>query len=428
MRHFGTDGIRALNECFTENYLQKIALGIASLDKDMTVTIGRDTRVSGHFIENELIKTLTRYGVNVIRVGMVPSPTLAYLTKILNCKFGIMLSASHNPPEYNGIKLFNSSGEKVEEEIELNVESVIDNPVFLEEKEGKVTTFEGNEKYIQYLLGKVKPDLKGIKILLDTANGATSAIAPRLFSLAGAIVTQINGETDGININKDCGATATDCIMREMAKGDFDIGFSFDGDGDRVKCAYKGKLYNGDHIMYVHCKVMKEKNTLVDNVMVSTVMSNLGTERACENSGIRLVRANVGDKHVYRQMKKHGYNVGGEESGHCIFSDYMKTGDGMVTALLTACLNQETSLDLLDDIVEYPSVSDKIMCGKESVKKFNESKEIKEYLANIGRDYRTVVRPSGTEPMVRILVESKDILDAKNKANEIKEFIKERIL
>jgi phosphoglucosamine mutase len=428
MKHFGTDGIRTLNECFTESYLQKIALGIASLEKDITVTIGRDTRVSGLYIENELTKTLIKNGVNVISVGMVPSPTLAYLTQTLNCEYGIMLSASHNPPEYNGIKLFNSSGEKVSEEIELKVESVIDNPIKGYEIQGKVTSFDGNENYIQYLLEKVKPDLKGIKVLLDTANGATSTIAPRLFTLAGAEVTQIKGETDGININKDCGATATDCIMREMAKGDFDIGFSFDGDGDRVQCVYKGKLYNGDHIMYVHSKVMKKKNTLVDNVMVTTVMSNLGTERACEKSGIKLVRASVGDKHVYKEMQKHGYNVGGEESGHVIFSDYMKTGDGMVTALLTACLNLEISLDLLDDIVEYPSVSDKIMCGKESVKKFNESKEIKEYLTSIGRDYRTVVRPSGTEPMVRILVESENLKDAKNKANEIKEFIKERIL
>ncbi|NLL55919.1 MAG: phosphoglucosamine mutase [Clostridiales bacterium] len=428
MKHFGTDGIRALNECFTQSYLQKIALGIASIGKDMTVAMGRDTRVSGRYIESQLLETLTKYGVNVITLGIVPSPTLAYLTSFLRCDYGIMLSASHNPPEYNGIKLFTSQGEKISQELEKKIESVIDNPVPFVAKQGKVTSYSGSDHYIGYLLEKINPDLSGVKVMLDTANGATSIIAPRLFSMAGASVIHINGETDGININKDCGATATDCLMKAMEESDADIGFSFDGDGDRVKCVYKRKLYDGDHIMYVHCKVLKEKNKLKDNVMVSTVMSNLGTERACQRSGIRLVRAKVGDKNVYYEMKKHGYNVGGEESGHVIFSDYIKTGDGMVTALLTACLNKEISIDLLDDIVEFPSVSDQIRCNKENIQRFNGNKEIKEYLENIDNNYRIVVRPSGTEPMVRILVESENLLDAQNKANEIKEFIKERIL
>lgn len=428
MKHFGTDGIRALNEEFSASYLKKIACGIASLGKDLTIVIGRDPRISGEFIENCLIKEMTKYGVNIISAGMVPTPTLAYLTKKLACDYGIMLSASHNPPEYNGIKLFSNKGEKVSEEIELSVERVIDNPIDIELKSGKCSHYNGNEVYIEHLLSMAKPDLKGVNILLDTANGATSIIAPKLFSLAGAKVTQLKGETDGIHINEKCGATVPEYLLSEMAKGDYDIGFSFDGDGDRVMCVYKDKILNGDHLMYVHSKAMKKNNTLKGNAMVGTVMSNLGTERACKRSGINLIRANVGDKYVYREMVQNGYNVGGEESGHVIFSDYVGTGDGMITALLTAMLNKETNLDILDDIVEFPSVSDCIICNKENVKKFRESTEIKEYLENIGEDYRTVIRPSGTEPKIRILVESEKIVDAKNKAQEIKEYIKERIL
>lgn len=428
MKYFGTDGIRALNEIFTDSYLRKIAYGIATLGENMKIVIGRDPRLSGQYIEKVMKTALCDHGLKIISVGMVPSPTLAYLTKFLQCDYGIMLSASHNPPEYNGIKLFNSQGEKVTEEIELKVESGIDNFVKTQQKVGEITYFDGNQEYITHLISMIKPDLNGLRVLMDTANGATSIIAPRLFTLAGAKVTQIKGETDGKHINENCGATVPNFLLQEMEKDDYDIGFTFDGDGDRVMCGYKGKIYNGDHIMYIHCKDMMAKNSLHGNAMVSTVMSNLGTEKACERSGIKLVRANVGDKHVYREMLAKGYNVGGEESGHVIFKDYVNTGDGIVSALLTALLSKRTNIDILDDIVEYPSVTDCIICDKASMKKFNDSAEIKEYLAKIGKDFRTVIRPSGTEPKIRILVESEYSENAKNKAKEIKKFIEEQIL
>lgn len=428
MKHFGTDGIRALNEFFTEAYLEKIALGIASLGKDMTIVIGQDPRVSGKYIEKALTATLTKYGVDVISAGMVPTPTLAFLAKELHCSYGIMLSASHNPPEYNGIKLFSGKGEKVSEQTEADVEKVIENPVTLTQKQGKVSVYDGQKDYIDFVVNSVKADLKGVKVLLDTANGATSIIAPEIFRKAGAKVVQLKSETDGAHINENCGATVPKYLLEEMAKQSCDIGFTYDGDGDRVMCVYKNKIYNGDHLMYVHCKAMKQKNTLAGNAMVGTVMSNLGTEIACKKAGIKLIRADVGDKYVYREMCKNGYNVGGEESGHMIFSDYAGTGDGMLSSLLTAKLNKEISLDKLDDIIECPSVSDCIICNKESVVKFKESKEIKDYLANIGQEYRTVIRPSGTEPKIRILVESEKLENAVNKTKEIKEFIKERIV
>jgi phosphoglucosamine mutase len=428
MKHFGTDGIRALNEKFDEDYLKKVALGIASLGEDMTIVVGRDPRISGQFIENELTKTLTKYGVNIISAGMVPTPTLAFLTKLLKCNYGIMLSASHNPPEYNGIKLFSCKGEKVTEEVENSVEKVIDNPIYPPEKAGKKSQFNGEKEYIDFILSSINTDLSGIKVLLDTANGATSIIAPEIFKLAGAVVVQKKGEVDGIHINENCGATVPTYLLAEMSKSDCDIGFTYDGDGDRVMCVYKNKIYNGDHLMYVHCKAMKEIGTLVKNTMVGTVMSNLGTEKACKKSGINLVRANVGDKYVYREMVKNGYNVGGEESGHMIFSDYVPTGDGIISSLLTAKLNKVKPIDTVDDIIECPSVTDCIICDKKAVNSFKESKKIAEYLGSISSDYRMVIRPSGTEPKIRILVESEKLEDAQNKAKEIKKFIEEIIL
>lgn len=428
MKHFGTDGIRAFNEDFTPEYLEKIALGIASLGNDMTVVLGRDTRQSGLYIESELTKTLNKYGVNVISAGMVPTPVLSFLAKKLGCDYGIMLSASHNPPEYNGIKLFAKNGGKVSEKVELDIEEVIENPRFPKERRGKQSYYDGTNDYIDYVVGKIKPDLKGVKIMLDTANGAASIVAPEMFLRAGAEIVQLKGETDGLRINENCGATCPRFLLEEMKKSACDIGFTYDGDGDRVMCVYKGKIYNGDHLMYVHCRTKILDGTLVENVMVGTIMSNLGTEIACKNHGINLVRANVGDKHVYRIMTEKGYNVGGEESGHIIFSDYHCTGDGLIASLLTAKLNKRIPINELDDIVECPSVTEGIICGKENIKRFNESQEIKQFLSDIDKEYRIVVRASGTEPKIRILVEHMEMEKALGLAKEIKNFIKERIL
>lgn len=426
MKHFGTDGIRALGNVFNEEYLSKIAYGIANLGCKKIV-IGRDTRTSGSFIENKVAEYLSQKGVDVIKAGIIPSPTLAYLTTYLQCDYGIVLSASHNPPEYNGIKLFSSTGEKISEETELIIEKFIETPFYLADKQGSVTEYEGGKHYIDYLIDIIKPDLRGMKIMLDTCNGATTVIAKDLFIRAGADVSVINEERDGININNGCGATVPNCLKNAMKNKNFDIGFSFDGDGDRVICIVNDKKFNGDHIMYVHCKDMIKQNKLNDNVMVGTVMSNLGTEIACKRWGIKLIRTGVGDKKVFQEMKKNNYNLGGEESGHIIFSDYLRTGDGMLSALLTAILHQKVPIDTLDDIVECPSVTDCVMSDKEGINNFNNSKVIKEFLEGIGEKFRIVVRPSGTEPKIRILVESEDLGQAKELASKIKEVISENI-
>jgi len=427
MKHFGTDGIRGKEEIFTEEYLTKIASGLVSIGIKKVI-FGRDPRTSGPRMEKTMAAVLARYGVEVLLAGMIPTPVLSFLTKFYGCDCGVMLSASHNPPEYNGVKLFSSTGSKASEETELAVEKYIDEGGKLPAAEdGSITSVDGAENYINYVLGCLKPDLRGLKVALDTANGATSVIAPQIFERAGAIVRAFNTETDGININNNCGATVPATLLKIVESGDYDIGFTYDGDGDRVMCVSGGKIFNGDHIMYVHCKSMKEKGTLVDNVMVGTVMSNLGTEKACENHGIKLIRTSVGDKCVYREMEKHGYNVGGEESGHLIFTDYMPTGDGILSSVLTAVLDKVKPIKELDDIVEYPSVSDFILCGKEEVEKFKTNPELKRYLSNIDSEYRTVIRPSGTEPKIRILVEAESSEKARAKCAEIKKFIEEKI-
>ena len=307
LHHFGTDGIRMKNEVFTPEYLKKIAYGIIYLKHSMTIVIGRDPRLSGKYIEKELIKHFIASGVEVINVGMVPTPTLAFLTNLYGADYGIMLSASHNPPEFNGIKLFNSDGEKVSEETEFNVEKIIDDKNYLPQKgNGKIIIKNGDNDYIDYVINKINPDLKGVKVIIDTANGATSDIAPKLFERAGATITQLKNETDGININNNCGATKIEFLQNEMAKGNYDIGFAYDGDGDRVKCIANGKIFDGDHLMYCHSKDWMEQNKLPDNAMVGTIMSNLGTEKACKKNGIKLMRVGFGDKFVLREMISKG--------------------------------------------------------------------------------------------------------------------------
>lgn len=429
MKHFGTDGIRLKAEKFTEEYLRKIALGIAYLPECSKVIIGRDTRVSGEYMESILAQVIAENGAEVLLAGMVPTPCLAYLTKFYGCDYGVMLSASHNPPEYNGVKLFQSNGSKVDSATEEAVERSIDSGIMLLRYTFPVIKrVDGARHYEDYLIERVKPDLKDLKVAMDCSNGATSIIAPEIFRRAGATVGAFFTETDGINVNCGCGATVPSNLKEIMTGGDYDIGFTYDGDGDRVMCVKNNKIFNGDHLMYVHCKDMLRNGTLVKNTMVGTVMSNMGTEKACLKARINLVRTGVGDKYVYREMLKSGYNVGGEESGHIIFSDIMPTGDGILASLLTAVLNVKKDIYKEDDIVECPSVSDAVICDKEGMEKFGKDKEIAEYLSNIEEEYRTVIRPSGTEPKIRILVECEDGEKAKIKAREIKKFIEERVL
>ncbi len=429
MSHFGTDGIRAKATEFSAEYLYKIADAASAELPKSKVVIGRDTRISGPFIETELANRLAQKGAEVIIAGMTATPTLAYLTKLLGADFGIMISASHNPPEYNGIKFFSSSAEKISDEREKAIEFFIDNPKEMPDVRvpKKVSYFFGDGEYIDFLIRSLNPDIAGMTICLDCANGATANIAPTLFKKLGAKVTVHNSNTCGKDINEGCGATKPEFLMQKMEEEAYDIGFSYDGDGDRLMVAENGKLFNGDHLMYVHARSMKQKGTLKHDTIVATIMSNMGTEAACKKSGLKLLRTPVGDKFVHREMIKNGYNIGGEESGHIIFSDYMKTGDGILASLLTAMLAKEVSLTSLDDIKEYPKAIESYMCDKAAAQRFYTDEAIQDYLQNLDFEGRAVVRPSGTEPKIRILVEAADKQLADQKANEIKEFLIRRL-
>ncbi|MDD4315875.1 MAG: phosphoglucosamine mutase, partial [Clostridia bacterium] len=416
-------------EAFTMAYLHRIADAALAVYPAAKIVLGRDTRQSGPFIENELAKRFSEKGATVVVAGMTATPALAYLTKLLGGDLGIMISASHNPPEYNGIKFFSSTAEKISDKAEKDIEFFIDNPKTLPEssRAASITYYDGDDDYIDFLIKSLKPDVKGLRICLDCANGATAHLAPALFTALGAAVTVYNKNTGGEDINEGCGATRPDFLLNKMNEGEFDIGFSYDGDGDRIMVAQSGKLFDGDHLMYVHARNMKRKGTLKRDTIVATVMSNMGTEVACKSRGITLVRTPVGDKYVHREMMKSGYNIGGEESGHIIFSDYMKTGDGILASLLTAMLAVETPLTELDDIVEYPKATMSYMCDKAAAQRFYDDEEIQNYLNGLDFEGRAVVRPSGTEPKIRILVEAADRELAEQKANEIKELLIRRL-
>lgn len=428
MGHFGTDGIRKKAVDFTKEYLEKIADGIVSLGKK--IVIGRDPRESGEEISRVLCARMVARGAEVIDVGMVPTPCLSFLTVVFCADYGVMLSASHNPPEYNGVKLFASDGSKASEEEEKAVEKVIDEGIaYTEEEKGSFRKEpDAYKKYIDHLIERLRPDLTGTTVFLDTANGATSIIAPEVFRRAGATVLCFNAETDGKRINVGCGATAPSFIVGGSNDRAVDLAFAYDGDGDRVMAAKYGKLYDGDKIMYLCAKDMAARGTLNKNVVVGTVMSNMGTEIAMKKAGVTLVRADVGDKYVAREMRKNGYNLGGEQSGHILFFDYAPTGDGILSSLVFAMLDKKVDLPGYDEITDYPAVNDCILCTEEEKKKFLLLEgEIRAYLARLS-DCRTVVRPSGTEPKIRILAEAATEEVAKRRAEEIKNYITEMIL
>ncbi len=429
MNHFGTDGIRGMADIFTKEYLNKIIKAALMVKPRAKFVIGRDTRESGEKIEEGLTSAILKYGGKAIIAGMTATPILAFLTKELSCDFGIMISASHNPPEYNGVKFFDRAAEKISDEIESKIDYNIDNladlPIYNCQNEKEY--YYGDKDYVNYLIQTLKPNIKDMKICLDCSNGSASAVAPELFSMLGAKVHVFNKETTGKNINKGCGATQPHFIARATQESNCDIGFAYDGDGDRLIAYSKGKVFNGDHIMYMHGLIMKKYGELKKNTIVSTVMSNMGMEIACKNAGIELVRTNVGDKFVYRNMVDNGYNVGGEESGHLIFRDYMNTSDGILASLLTAILANQYSLIELNDIKEYPKAVDFYKCMGDESKRFYQDNELQDYLNDLRFSGRAVVRPSGTEPIIRILVEAEDKTLAEDKAKEIKSVITRRL-
>ncbi len=421
-KYFGTDGIRGIaNHTLTPELSFKLGRVLGHVlridDDNVNLLIGRDTRISGELLEYALISGLLSAGANVMRLGVVSTPGVAFLTKSLNAKAGIMISASHNPYPDNGIKIFGSDGFKLTDEMELEIERLIDAKDELErpinDRIGIVDNyFEGQHKYLSYLQKSIDHSFDNMKIAIDCANGATSFLAPHLFANLGAEVMLINNNPNGININVDCGSTHIETLRQFVLGNQADIGLAFDGDGDRlIVVDEKGHIVDGDYILYVLGSYLKDKGKLKDNTIVTTVMSNVGYYKALEENGIKSVQTKVGDRYVLEEMLKNDYNLGGEQSGHIIYLDYSSTGDGLLTAiqLINILIEKKVSLsELTQNMVSYPQVLKNVKVkDKEEVLNNQQLKnKIEEVNQILGNEGRVLVRASGTEALIRVMVEA----------------------
>jgi len=439
---FGTDGIRGIanREPITAEVIFHIGRAGAYLFKDEVnpkILIGRDTRISGDMLEAALIAGICSAGVDVLRVGIAPTPVVAYLTRAYHANCGIVISASHNPFDHNGIKYIRGDGFKFsdleEEEIErIYFENHSKNEWPTKKNIGRVKELsEGEEKYIDYIKSTLpsKFTLKRYKIVLDCANGASYLIVPRVFTELGAEIITINDKPNGININFNCGSVHPASLKKEVLRQKADLGFSYDGDADRVIAVdEKGNIVDGDQTMAICALNLIKKGQLPNKTVVTTLMSNIGFDKIIEKSGGKVIRTNVGDRYVLEMMNKVKAALGGEQSGHIIFSQYSTTGDGLLTSLQLLKVLQEEgkSLSSLASVMEkYPQtilnlkVKNKIQFFK-NIRIEEIIKKIEKELDGKGRIY---VRPSGTEPLIRILLEAED----KDKLEKISQDLREVI-
>lgn len=422
---FGTDGMRGLAyEELSEKVAFEVGNALGRIQEDAKVLIGRDTRSSGVDLSAAFIDGLTTAGGKAMDVGVMPTAGVAYLTKKHGCDYGIVISASHNPPKYNGIKVFDRQGYKVAKDIEKLIESNLGKDSCIREKGERIKYWQGEQEYIDFLVKK-GADLSGMKILLDCSNGATGKIAPAVFKSLGACVTVINDSFDGRLINQDCGAVNAH-LLKEKAKG-FDATFSFDGDGDRLIALDEvGNIVDGDKNLYIIGKNLKEQGKLDGNLVVGTIMTNMGIENAFKAMGADFVREDVGDKYVLRKLLEKGGALGGEGSGHTILLRESSTGDGVQTAVVIANVMKQRgkSLSELAEVEIYPQitksieVSDKAIVCKQSVKA-----ALEEIAGQLGDGGRVVVRASGTESKIRIMAECRDVERAKGIVNKLTNLI-----
>lgn len=420
--YFGTDGVRGIaNKELTPELAFKLGrLGGYTLTKGVQkpkVLIGRDTRVSGHMLEGALVAGLLSIGAEVMRLGVISTPGVAYLTKATSAEAGIMISASHNPVEDNGIKFFGPDGFKLmdaqENEIEMLMESEDSLPRPVGADIGVINDyFEGGQKYLSFLKESVDNEFEGLQIAIDCAHGATSSLATHLFADLEADIFSIGSSPDGLNINDGFGSTHPEALQNFVTEKGADIGLAFDGDGDRlIAVDEKGHIVDGDQIMYICGKYMNDKGVLRHDTVVSTVMSNIGFYKALEKNGMRSDKTAVGDRYVLEEMLKGGYNLGGEQSGHIIFLDYNTTGDGMLTAIQLVNVMKETGKklsELAGDMEIYPQVlkNVKVTDKKSALTNPKIQEVINKVETEMNGEGRVLVRPSGTEPLVRVMVEA----------------------
>ncbi len=445
---FGTDGVRGIvNRDLTPELAYKLGhIGAHVLtgevnNKKAKVVIGKDTRISGDLLESAITAGFLSMGVDVVSLGVIPTPAVAYLTRYLGADFGIVISASHNPAEYNGIKFFNSEGYKLSDEVENKIEEYILNHGDVDNRvEGKdvgLIVHDENAvgEYISFLKTTLDCDFKSFKIAVDAGNGAAYKVAPKLLQELGADVFIINNQPDGININDDCGSTNPQKVVELVKETKADIGLSFDGDADRlIAVDEKGNIVDGDHIMAICAANLKKHGRLKNNTVVGTVMSNMGFEIAMKEQGLNVKRTKVGDRYVLEEMIKGEYCLGGEQSGHVIFLDYNTTGDGLLTAVqLIAVMKEEGKKlsELANIMTSYPQILVNAGVKKENKEKYREDpvimKEIKAVKEKMAGQGRVLIRPSGTEALIRVMLEGKNQDELNILATNLANFIEERL-
>ena len=422
-KYFGTDGFRGeANVTLTVEHAYKVGRYLGwyySRNKRAQICIGKDTRRSSYMFEYALVSGLTASGADVHLLHVTTTPSVSYVVRSEGFDAGIMISASHNPYYDNGIKIINSNGYKLEAEVENRIEAYIDGltpelPLAKREDIGRATDFSvGRNRYIGYLMSIPTRSFKNMRVALDCANGASSNIAKAVFDALGAKTYVINNQPDGLNINTNCGSTHIEGLQRFVVENAIDIGFAYDGDADRCLAVDEfGRVVDGDLILYVCGKYMKERGELKNDTIVTTIMSNIGLYKALDNIGIKYEKTAVGDKYVYENMMQNGHVIGGEQSGHIIFSKHATTGDGILTSLKimeVLCEKKVTIAQITEEVTIFPQllknvrVTDKNTVLNDAT--INEA--IDKVSEELGDDGRILVRPSGTEPVIRVMVEAK---------------------
>lgn len=448
-KYFGTDGIRRIaNTELSPEFVYKVAkAGAYVLAKHTnhrpTILIGRDTRLSGTLIESAMTAGFLSYGANVKLLGVIPTPAVAYLTKKLNADASVVISASHNTFEFNGIKFFSNKGMKISDEIEEEIEEIIDSDRIneLTAENDKIGISEMHTEYIYEYAGFIRELFRDLKVRedfvvgIDAANGATYEVAKYIFEELGINYRIINNFPNGININKDCGSTHLENLKKYVIDNKLSLGIAYDGDGDRCLAVDElGNEIDGDILLSVLSKNLKEENKLKNNSIVATVMSNIGLKKYAEENKMQFIETKVGDRYVLEEMLKNEYNLGGEQSGHIILLDYNPTGDGILTSLMLIKALSSKNLkasDIRKEINIYPQVLVNAKVKQEKKYDYFEDKEIQEEIKKLENEFsgdgRVLIRTSGTEPLVRVMIEGKDINNIKNKASKLASLIEKKL-
>ena len=444
MKLFGTDGVRGeANTVLTAELAYQLGRAAAFVlkrdglpDKEPAFVIGKDTRISGDMLEASLIAGICSTGVNVYQAGVIPTPAVAVLTRMLNCMAGVVISASHNPYQDNGIKFFSPLGTKLPDEMEAAIEEVIAAdlagiPTPSGAAVGRVITYpEGAERYSSFIKGKVDGDLSGLRVVADCANGAASYIAPRLLRELGADVTVICNQPDGININDRCGSTHLQQLQSAVVAQQADLGIAYDGDADRLLAVDEhGNVVDGDRLLLIFGRYLKEQGLLAEDTVVITVMSNMGLKIALKEQGIQTLDTKVGDRYVIERMRGGSFNVGGEQSGHIVFGLDNTTGDGILSSvkLLQILKYRKKSLSVLaEEMEQYPQILINVKVKQKNG--WQDQAEIQQAIAaaqqQLGDAGRILVRASGTENLLRVMVEGKEQTQIEQLAAQIADVVK----